>query len=107
MYLLNYLSLQAARQIFISADRYRTGVGLTGAIDGVNQVFTTPGNQKFVHNLPFLTLQLYYNSQRLILIDDYFISESAGPGTGYDTVILIVTPKAGDKIHADYVLHPT
>lgn len=103
MYLLNYLTLQLAHQLFIAVERFRTGVGLVGAMDGSNATYTTPGLEKYVHDLPYLSIALYYNGQRLNLLDDYVVVESGGSGTGYDTVILIVTPKAGDTVQADYV----
>ncbi len=74
-----------------------------GAKDGVNATFSTPGLEPYVHNLPYLSIAVYYNGQRLILLDDYVVVESRGSGTGYDTVILVVSPKVGDKIYADYV----
>lgn len=103
MYLLNYLSLQLAQQLFISVGRYRTGIGLLGAKDGVNSTYTTPGLETFVHNLPYLSIAVFYNGQRLTLLDDYVIMESGGSGAGYDTVILVISPKPGDKVSADYV----
>lgn len=104
MYLVNYLSLQTAQQLFIAVGRYRTGQGLVGPMTGANYVFYTPGNEKFTHNLPFLTIHVYYNGVRLTYIDDYMIQESLGPGTGFDTVILNVAPKPGDHLLADYIL---
>jgi hypothetical protein len=104
VYLINYLSIQTAQQVFIAANRYRTGVNLVGPINGSNVVFYMPGGEKYTHNLPFISIQLYYNGQRLILLDDYLIFESGGSGTGYDTVILEVAPKPGDKVHADYII---
>ena len=104
MYLVNYLSLQAAQTIFIAASRYRVSQNLVGPRDGVNCTFSTPGYEKYVHNLPFLTIQVYYNGQRLLLLDDFFVSESGGSGTGYDTILMEVAPKPGDKVFADYII---
>lgn len=106
MYLLNYLSLQAIQSRFIEADRLRTGQQLVGVKDGVNMLFTT-GAEHFVHNLPFMTIQVYLNGVRLTLLDDYTVAESAGPGTGYDTVILALAPRAREKVLADYILAPS
>lgn len=75
-------------------------VGLLGVMNGSNHVFTTPG--KFVNQLGGDTLQLLYNGQRLLEVDDYTLSESGGSGTGYDTVTLLFAPKLGDKLTADY-----
>lgn len=104
MYLINFLNLQTAQQLFIAVGRYRTGQGLLGDKDGVNLVFTTPSSENFVHNLPFLSIQLYFNGQRLTLLDDYMVSESEGSGTGFDTITMMVAPKPGDHLTADYII---
>lgn len=103
MYLVNYLSLHAAQQLFIAAGRMRVGVGLIGPFDGDNDVFHTPGYEKFVQNLPFMSLTVYYNGIRQTLLDDYIVVESGGFGTGYDTVIFSVPLRPGDHLTADYV----
>jgi hypothetical protein len=105
VYLINFLNLQTAQQLFIAVGRYRTGQGLIGVKDGVNTTFTTPGLEKFTHNLPFLSIQVYYNGVRQALLDDYSIAESGGAGTGYDTVVFLeIAPKAGDRLLVDYVI---
>lgn len=106
MYLINQLSLQAAQSLFIAVSRYRAAQGLVGPKNGVNVVFTTPGLEKFVHNLPFLDISVYYNGVRLALLDDYTVSESGGPGTGFDTVTINLPPFANDHLFADYILAP-
>lgn len=103
MYLINPLSLQIAETIFLRISRYRTAQGLVGPKDGVNETFTTPGWEKFVHNLPFLDINIYYNGVRLTLLDDYMVAESAGPGTGFDTIILNEAPQPTDHLSADYI----
>jgi hypothetical protein len=107
MYLVNFPSLQNLQQQFIAADRYRTGQALIGVKNGVNYTFKTPGTDKFVHNLPFISIHVYLNGIRLTLLDDYTIVESGGVGTGYDTVILEVAPRAMDKVFADYIITST
>lgn len=107
MYILNPFSIQIAQTLFITIDRYRSAQGLVGPMDGSNMVFTTPGLELFVHNLPFIDISVYYNGQRLALLDDYLVEESAGPGTGYDTVIMGIPPLPGDHLFADYILAPT
>jgi hypothetical protein len=104
VYLINYLSLHTAQQLFIAVGRYRTGMGLVGVRNATNHVFHVPGGDTFVHNLPFLTVCVYVNGQRLALLDDYTISESGGPGTGYDTVVLTEAPYLDDHVGADYVV---
>jgi hypothetical protein len=104
MYLVNYLNLQTALQLFIAVGRFRTGQGLIGVQNHANHVFRIAGGEKFTHNLPFLTISIYVNGLRLVLLEDYTISESAGPGTGYDTITLSQAPYSDDHITADYVV---
>jgi hypothetical protein len=104
VYLINPLSLQIAQTLFIAISRYRAAQGLVGLKDGVNVVFTTPGLEKYVHNLPFLDISVYYNGQRLALLDDYMVVESGGPGSGFDTIIMNIPPLFNDHLFADYVL---
>ncbi len=107
MYLINPLSLQIASTLFIQISRYRAAQGLVGPKNGVNETFTTPGLEKFVHNLPFLDISVYYNGVRLALLDDYMVVESGGAGTGFDTIIMNVAPLATDHLFADYIIQPT
>jgi hypothetical protein len=103
MYLVNYLSLQAADQRYIAASRFRFGQRLLGDKDGINVTYTVPVGDKFTHNLPFLSIEVYFNGVRLTLLDDYTIAESGGAGTGYDTVIMEVPLLPWDHLLADYV----
>jgi len=103
MYLINYLSLQTAQQLFIAVGRFRTGVALVGPKDGINHEFFLPGAEKFTHNLPYLTIAIYLNGMRQTLLDDYLIFESMGPGTGYDKIVMERAPHADDKLLADCV----
>jgi hypothetical protein len=103
VYLINQLSLQIAQQLFIAASRFRVGQNLVGPRDGVNVQFTTPGAEKFSHNLPFLDISVYFNGSRLAWLDDYLITESV-VGSGYDTIFLLVPPLLpNDHLLADYV----
>lgn len=101
MYLINFLSLQRAEQLFVAFDRLRTAQGLIGPMDGVNVVFHTP--DAFVHNLPFASIHLYLNGLRVFLLNDYTVSESGGPGTGFDTVVLVQAPLSDATLFADYL----
>lgn len=103
MYLVNFLSLQAADLRYIATRRYRTGRTLSGLIDGNNATFTVPPGDKFTHNLPYLSIGVYYNGVRLSLLEDYLVIESGGFGSGYDTVVLEVAPRPGDLLLVDYV----
>jgi len=102
MYLVNFPSNIELDQTFLATDRIRTGVGLVGVMDGLNLAFSTV--ERFSHNLPFLTIEVYYNGVRLTLLNDYTISESGGLGTGYDTVILVTAPLPGDHLTTNYVV---
>jgi hypothetical protein len=103
VYLLNYLNLQAADARYVAAARFRTGQPLSGTIDGVNSTFTIPVGDKFTHNLPFFSVQVYHNGVRQTLLDDYTILESGGFGTGYDTVIMEEPPRSLDHLLVDYI----
>jgi len=103
VYLVNYLSLQAADQRYVAAVRFRTGQQLTGPKDGLNVSYTVPVGDKFTQNLPFFGIQVYYNGVRLTLLDDYSVSESGGMGSGYDTVVFEVAPRFNDHLLVDYV----
>jgi hypothetical protein len=104
LYLINYLSLQTAQQLFVAVGRYRTGSGLIGPRDGTNFTFHSPGYEKFVHNLPFLTPSVYLNGVRQTFFLDYVVIESYGPGAGYDTIVLNRAPRHDDSLIADYVV---
>jgi hypothetical protein len=104
MYLVNFPALQNLQQQFIATDRFRTAQSLLGVKNGSNFIFRVLGTDKFTHNLPFLSIHVYFNGVRLTLLDDFTISESGGSGTGYDTVILEVAPRIKDKVFADYVV---
>jgi hypothetical protein len=93
--------MAVSRPRAIPANKFRFGVVLSGAVNGVNFVFTAP--ESWRQSPPNFAICVYYNGQRLLLADDYVVSESGGPGTGYDTVSTVVVPKPGDKIWADYI----
>jgi hypothetical protein len=66
---------------------------LIGVRNGVNLEFTTP--EVFLYQAGTgLVLSFWRNGQKLIegLSDDYTVSESGGPGSGYDTVTLTGYP---------------
>jgi hypothetical protein len=83
-------------------DRHKKRVPLAGDRDNVNLTFSAP--EIFLAG----TEEVFRNG---VLLDegvdeDYTLGESAGPGTGYDTIIL--TPGAGlwpwEKLLANYVI---
>jgi hypothetical protein len=68
-------------------------------------MFVTPGHEKFSHNLPFLDISVYLNGSRLQLLEDYLVMESGGPGSGFDTIELLVPALyPDDHLLADYIL---
>jgi hypothetical protein len=94
----------ARRRAIATADQ-RWNLSLAGAKDGVNLVFTTPEDFVQAGNV---VIRMYLNGQRLILgaAADYVVSESGGPGTGFDTVTLAIPLISVDALTADYVLAP-
>ena len=76
--------------------RRRYSVPLAGLVNDFNQAYTTP--DKFNSD----AIAVYFNGQRLTLIDDFTVAESGGPGTGFDTVNFRTTPSAGDRMFSDY-----
>ena len=84
-------------------DKFRHGIELLGAKNGVNTTYTTPEIYRSG------TLHLYWNGQRLLegTGNDYTASESGGVGTGFDTVVFepgCGPPRLGDVIQADYLI---
>lgn len=79
----------------------RVGVPLGGAVNGANTVFTTP---EAFRNSGGITISVYYNGQRIFETDDYILSESGGVGTGFNTITVLFTPRAGDRLDADYLI---
>jgi hypothetical protein len=87
-----------------NSDKFRWDKPLSGLVDGVNCVFCTP--EKFRHGGE-AKLLLYRNGVRQAegSESDYTVSESGGPGTGWDTVtILGGAPVPGERLTADYLI---
>jgi hypothetical protein len=85
--------------------RLRWDIELVGTKNGVNDTFTVPPPDKFV-NLSNVKIRVHYNGQRLLegALNDYVVSESGGPSTGFDTITLNgIGPKATETLTADYV----
>lgn len=91
-----------ARRLTIPKADFRDGEILSGALNGVNTVFSTGSN--FIHEVPGISIKVYLNGQRLLFTDDYTVSESGGVGSGFDTVTLMVPPVSWEKVWADYVI---
>ena len=85
-------------------------IQLVGIVNGVNTIFTLPGSISWIQ-LPPYKIIVYKNGVKQVLGDDFFILESGGPNTGYNTVILTVAPETNpsptDIITADYYIDNT
>jgi hypothetical protein len=81
-------------------------VQLIGAVNNINTVYTIPTG-KFIQDATFKII-VYKNGVKQVFLDDYFIAESGGPGTGYDTVIFTIAPTTipapDDILTADYYI---
>jgi len=84
-------------------------IELVGVVDDSNTVYSIPFG-KFIQN-DLYRIIVYKNGVKQFFLDDYFIAESGGPGSGYDTVILVepptTVPAPDDIITADYYLDNT
>ena len=85
----------------IRLSRFKVEVPLLGTKDHSNLIFTTP--DKFLPT----TLAVYLNGIRIRqgLDEDYVVSESGGPGAGYDTITLnpAFAPRLNEQLIADYI----
>lgn len=82
-------------------------VNMLGTKNGVNRVFTA--SDKFLNGLftdgSFFHIHVKHNGKDLYENIDYTISESGGPGTGYDTINLTAfAPKKKDQLRATYAV---
>jgi len=86
----------------VRLSRFKVEVALLGPKDHANLDFTTP--TKFLPT----TIAVYFNGARLKrgVGEDYVVSESGGPGSGYDTITLLdpaLAPYSTEKLFADYI----
>jgi hypothetical protein len=81
-------------------------IQLIGVVNNSNTVYTIP-TDKFIQDATFKII-VYKNGVKQVFLDDYFIAESGGPGTGYDTVIFTIAPTTipapDDILTADYYI---
>jgi len=84
--------------------KFRWNKLLIGPKNGINKTFTTP--EDFVQSGEKV-IRIYLNGQRLFegVLNDYTVSESGGPGTGFDTITLAVAPLGYEIITADYLIN--
>jgi len=84
---------------------FKQQVELFGVKNSSNRVFTTP--DAFLNGMVSgndFRIQPKHNGRDLVENVDYFVAESGGPGTGFDTIILNFSPKARSVLVADYVV---
>lgn len=86
---------------------FKNEIPLIGSVDGVNRIFNTP--DKFIQGTYFGNIfKIFVTHNGHILFEgiDYVVSESGGPGTGFDTItIKSFTPRANHSIlYASYVI---
>lgn len=89
----------------------RVGVVLVGTRDGHNRTFRT-APEYFIHDLSGSgrTIELWHNGRRLVQTSssnpgsgDFWVDESAGSGTGFDTVnLLTFAPVGRSSLLANY-----
>src|ERR1700722_9637258 len=86
---------------------WQQDIELDGVVDDSNMVFTIPSG-KFLFDGNLHKIVVYKNGVKQVYLDDFFIAESGGPGTGYDTVVFTVAPQVDplpvDIITADYYI---
>jgi len=90
-----------ARRRTLAASQIREQVLLLGVKNGINTVFSTP--EPYL-NTPSIVIRVYFNGvrQRSGTGNDFLVSESGGPGTGFDTITMSTMPRAVDQLTADY-----
>ena len=90
---------------------FRQNVPLIGVKNGANKIFIVPPPDKFLNGTfdgNEFRIIIDHNGRRLIQNIDYVISESGGPGTGFDTVEFIgFVPNKCSKLIADYMVERT
>ena len=86
-------------EVVVVAGTQYYGIELIGPKNGTNVTFTTP--DKFLPD----TIEVYRNGDRQD-DGDYSLSESGGPGTGYNTVTFGPEhpPLSWEKLFVDYTV---
>lgn len=83
---------------------WKEDIRLIGLLNGTNRTFFTP--DKFIngaYNGNVFAPTVMHNGKRLFENIDFTIGESAGPGTGFDTINLIsFTPNTHSLLNATY-----
>lgn len=83
-------------------------IELIGTVDGFNTIFTVPDDVSWIQTFPYKII-VYKNGVKQVLGDDYYILESGGPGTGYNTIVFASPPNTTcdytDYLTADYYVN--
>lgn len=72
---------------------------LIGIQNGINTTFTTATKFKHIDNFKEV---IFTNGLRNHIPEDYYVAESGGPGTGYDTIVFVAPPLSDDVVTIDY-----
>lgn len=65
---------------------------LLGVIDGVNTFYNIPPIHSAFIQTDVYKIRVYLNGVKQLFNGDFFIEESGGAGTGFDTIIMAVAP---------------
>jgi hypothetical protein len=83
---------------------HKVGISLLGDKDNSNRIFTAPDifiNEDVSGDV--LTISIFHDGNRLVETEEYFLSESGGTGTGYDTIVITAfKPKPKSTLIANY-----
>lgn len=94
---------------FVAYVDFHENIPLIGTKNGINTIFITPN--KFIEGTlegSDFAIRIRYNGRGLDPSFEYSISESGGPGTGYDTIqFLSFIPSSFSSLLADYVSYNT
>lgn len=83
----------------------KQGMKLIGEQNSKNRVFTTAEkfiNGEYYNNIFHILIR--HNGRELVEKTDFFVYESEGAGTGFDTIIFTFSPKLRSSISVDYTV---
>jgi hypothetical protein len=88
---------------------FRQNQSLDGIVDGTNRTFTLPNSDKAVIGEYYgniFDFFLTHNGKKMEPHHDYILSESGGPGSGFDTITCISNPILPGRsvLRANYVI---
>jgi hypothetical protein len=91
---------------------FRQNQSLEGTLDGTNRTFALPNSDKAIigeYYSNVFDVFLTHNGKKMEPFHDYILSESGGPGTGFDTITCISNPILPGRsvFRANYVIAAT